>query len=460
MLINGRGEILYVYGRTGNYLEPAAGDAALNILPMAREGLRRELNTALHRAATHKEPIQSFGLRIKTNGDFTLVNLTVRPIEGAAGALLPDRYLVVLEEVAKEAADREKGGKKAGVPGSDLDRRVAALEQELRAKEEYLQTTQEEMETSNEELKSTNEELQSVNEELQSTNEELETSKEELQSVNEELATVNAELQTKVLDLSRANNDMNNLLAGTGVATLFVDHQLCITRFTPAITQLINLIHTDIGRPVGHLMSNMMDYDRLVEDVQAVLDTLTPQEAEVRTKAGAWYLMRIRPYRTLENVIEGAVITFIDISDRKLNEEALRDSKAGFQAIFEQAIVGIAQVDLNGRFLVVNQIFCQMLGYTCDEILQMRMQDLTHPEDEPANRDLLRALLDGGPEFQIERRYVRKDGAVVWVNNCVNAIRDVAGNVQSIVLVLIDVTRNKQIEERLLQMSKTIAGES
>ena len=159
--------------------------------------------------------------------------------------------------------------------------------------------------------------MQSVNEELQSTNEELETSKEELQSVNEELATVNAELQKKVADLSRANNDMNNLLAGTGIGTVFVDHQLRIQRFTPAVTQVINLILTDVGRPVGHIVSNLVGYDRLVEDVQAVLDTLAPKEVEVQTKAGAWYLLRIRPYRTLENVIEGAVITFTEITEMK-----------------------------------------------------------------------------------------------------------------------------------------------
>jgi two-component system CheB/CheR fusion protein len=171
------------------------------------------------------------------------------------------------------------------------------------------------METSNEELKSTNEEMQSVNEELQSTNEELETSKEELQSVNEELATVNAELQNKVADLSRVNNDMNNLLAGTGVATLFVDHQLHIVRFTPGTTELINLIQSDIGRPVGHIVSNLVGDDNLVKDVQAVLRDLVPRIANVQTRAGTWFQMRIRPYRTLENVIEGAVITFIDITD-------------------------------------------------------------------------------------------------------------------------------------------------
>jgi two-component system CheB/CheR fusion protein len=196
----------------------------------------------------------------------------------------------------------------------------------LRTQEEFLQT-------SNEELKSSNEEMQSVNEELQSTNEELETSKEELQSVNEELATVNAELQTKVADLSQANNDMNNLLAGTGIATVFVDHQLRILRFTPSATRIINLILSDVGRPVAHIVSNLAGYDRLPEDVQAVLDGLIPKELEVQTRSGEWYAMRILPYRTLDNVIEGAVITFVDISEAKKAQEALRESEARLRQI-------------------------------------------------------------------------------------------------------------------------------
>jgi two-component system CheB/CheR fusion protein len=166
--------------------------------------------------------------------------------------------------------------------------------------------------------------MQSINEELQSTNEELETSKEELQSTNEELATVNAELQSNVADLTRANNDMNNMVAGTGIGTVFVDHRLCILRFTSDITRIINLIRTDVGRPIGHIVSNMTDYDYLVADVQAVLDTLVPKERDVRTVEGRWYTMRIHPYRTVDNVIEGAVISFIDITERKRTEDALQ----------------------------------------------------------------------------------------------------------------------------------------
>jgi len=179
--------------------------------------------------------------------------------------------------------------------------------------------------------------MQSINEELQSTNEELETSKEELQSVNEELATVNAELQTKVSDLSRANNDMNNLLAGTGIATVFVDHQLRILRFTPAATRIINLILSDVGRPVGHIVSNLVGYDRLPADVQMVLSSLIPKEVDVQTTEGKWYTLRIQPYRTLDNVIEGAVITFIDISSMKQTEEALRESESRYRQLVETA---------------------------------------------------------------------------------------------------------------------------
>jgi two-component system CheB/CheR fusion protein len=231
-VVNERGDIFYLHGRTGKYLEPAPGEAVMNILKMAREGLRPDLTTALHKAIALKAPVRHPGLRIKTNGDFTIVNLTVQPVpagpdaDGAAKL-----FLVVFEDPPapgpqfSEAAAVAGGGGEATEIATGADVRVAALKQELRAKEEYLQTTNEELATSNEELKSANEEMQSVNEELQSTNEELETSKEELQSVNEELGTVNTELQNKVADLSRSNNDMNNLLAGTGIGTIFVDHQ-------------------------------------------------------------------------------------------------------------------------------------------------------------------------------------------------------------------------------------------
>ncbi|RYZ83076.1 MAG: hypothetical protein EOO68_33495 [Moraxellaceae bacterium] len=204
---------------------------------------------------------------------------------------------------------------------------IAELNEELQAKEEYLNAANEELETSNEELKSSVEEMQSINEELQSTNEELETSKEELQSINEELATINAELLGKVTDLSRANNDMNNLLAGTGIGTIFVDHKLCVLRFTPAATLIINLIISDVGRPIGHIVSNLVNYDSLVVDIHNVLKNLAPKEIDVQTIEKKWFTMRMLPYRTLEGVIEGAVITFTDITEVVIIREALRQAR-------------------------------------------------------------------------------------------------------------------------------------
>jgi two-component system CheB/CheR fusion protein len=384
-LINQRGDILYLHGRSGLYLEPAPGEAGMNILKMAREGLRRDLTTALHKAVAVGEPVHHPGLRVKTNGDFTTVDLTVRPVTaGPEVTAETTLFLVILEETPPNAQPLPEttvtldAVPDAGQNVTDCDTRVAALKRELRAKEEYLQTTNEELETSNEELKSSNEEMQSVNEELQSTNEELETSKEELQSVNEELATVNAELQQKVADLSRANNDMNNLLAGTGIGTVFVDHQLRIQRFTPAVTQVINLILTDVGRPVGHIVSNLAGYDCLVEDVRSVLDTLLPKEVEVRTKAGAWYLLRIRPYRTLENVIEGAVITFTEITEMKEAQESLRESATlrHLAAVVRDARDAVLVQDLEGRIIAWNRAAERMFGWSEAEALTMNIRDL------------------------------------------------------------------------------------
>ncbi len=267
-------------------------------------------------------------------------------------------FLVVFEDVPP-AADQPEATTTPDAADRDEDRdeQIVLLERELWAKESHLQTVIEELETSNEELQSTNEEMQSANEELQSTNEELETSKEELQSINEELATVNAELQQKVDELLRANNDMNNLLAGTGVGTIFVDHQLRIRRFTPSATQVINLIQSDVGRPVGHIVSNLVGYDHLVEDVQAVLDDLIPREAEVQVREGTWYLMGIRPYRTLENVIEGVVITFVDITEQKRMREALQESETlrHLAVVVRDSNDAVTVQDLEGRILAWNR---------------------------------------------------------------------------------------------------------
>ncbi len=324
-LVNEHGDVFFLHGRTGMFLEPATGEVGQynNILKMAREGLRHELSIALRKVVQDGGTIRRLGLRVKTNDHFSPVNLSICPAADTTGeAPNPSLYLVILEEgfgdVAEGAGELDE---RTAEDGSG----IAELKKELRAKEEYLQAAHAELETANEDLRSYSEEMQSINEELQSTNEELETSKEELQSVNEELLTVNTELQTKISDLSRANNDMNNLVAGTGIATIFVDHQLRILRFTPFAGEVINLIGSDVGRPVGHIVSNLEKYDRMSADIQEVLESLVPKEVEVRSTKGDWFSMRIRPYRTTDNVIEGAVVNFINITARKQKELLLRE---------------------------------------------------------------------------------------------------------------------------------------
>jgi two-component system, chemotaxis family, CheB/CheR fusion protein len=440
-LVNGHGDILYLHGRAGMYLEPAPGDAGINnILKMAREGLRRDLTTALHKAAGTKARVQNLGLRVKSNGHYTLVDLSVSPVVSSqAGVLESPLFLVVLEEAP--AAQNQPGPVAALPPGgqtggrdSGTNAKIAELNEELQAKEEYLHAANEELETSNEELKSSNEEMQSVNEELQSTNEELETSKEEMQSINEELATVNTELQTKVADLSRANNDMNNLLAGTGIGTIFVDFNLRILRFTPAATRIINLILSDVGRPVGHIVSNLVGYDRLVEDVQEVLRTLIPKEIDVQTPEPKNYTMRILPYRTLDNVIEGAVITFVDITDMVRTREALRKANELMRlaVVVHDAYDAITVQDLEGRIIAWNPGAVRLYGWSETEALGMNVRDrIPKTLQKEALANVLRLSQAETLETSQSQR-LTKDGRVVEVSLTSTALINAAGNVYAI----------------------------
>lgn len=386
-LVNKRGDIIYLHGRTGLFLEPAPGEAEMNILKMSREGLKFDLTKALYKAIEKKEITRCSGLQVKTNGQFTAVNLSVHPLTPESAGSSP-LYLVVLEKVAQYAGEEPAF---AAMGESDEDIRIESLKKQLRAKEEYLQAANEELETANEELSSSNEEMQSINEELQSTNEELETSREELQSINEELATVNVELQSKVNELSRLNNDMNNMLSGTGVGTVFVDHQLRIMRFTPAATEIINLIPGDIGRPVAHIVSNLDGYGGLASDLDEVLRALVKKEVEVRTHAGRWYMMRIQPYRTLDNVIEGAVITFSDITEAKevkYAKEALAVSELYFRRLFETAREGILILDAQtGMIKRANRFITDMLGYTEEQLVMKKIWDLGFFRDVIANKE-------------------------------------------------------------------------
>jgi two-component system CheB/CheR fusion protein len=339
-----------------------------------------------------------------------------------------------MEEAPPEEAHQAALNAIEGANSSDTDARIAALQQELRAKEEYLQTANEELETSNEELKSSGEEMQSVNEELQSTNEELETSKEELQSINEELATVNSELQTKVADLSRVNNDMNNLLSGTGMGTVFVDYQLRILRFTPTASAIINLIASDVGRPVAHIVSNLMGYDNMVEDAQVVLDTLIPKEVDVQTTDGRWYTMRIQPYRTLDNVIEGAVITFFDITEMMRTRNALKEANdlLRLAVVVRDAHDAITVQDLDGRTIAWNPGAERMYGWSEAEALEMNVRDRIPKELRERALDTLSQLSRAEILEPYFTQRITKDGAVKEVSIISTALVNESGEMYAI----------------------------
>jgi len=322
VLVNDQGDILYVSGRTGKYLEPAAGKANWNIIAMAREGLRYELAGALQKARMKKSAVTVQGIKIGSGADSRFVDIMVQPVEQPEE--LSGMILVVFSDAAVVVDAGLTGGK-----GKTSSRSAGHkdLERDLQRAHEEVQAGREEMQTSQEELKSMNEELQSSNEELQSTNEELTTSKEEMQSLNEELQTVNAELQSKLDELSGTNNDMKNLLNSTDIATVFLDNELRVRRFTLQAQTIIKLIPSDVGRPITDLASDLL-YPELVTDAHEVLRTLAFSERSIATKDGRWFTVRVMPYRTVDNRINGVVITYADISAAKKVEAGLREGQS------------------------------------------------------------------------------------------------------------------------------------
>jgi len=322
VLTNDTGDIFYVSGRTGKYLEPAAGKANWNLFAMAREGLRYELTRAFAEALRQKESVALHGLKLGANGGALYVDVTIQRL--AEPESLRGLVMIVFTDTAAPAPVHASG-RSAKSPARSP--RLDELEQELLRVRGEARATHEEMQTSQEELRSANEELQSTNEELQSTNEELTTSKEEMQSMNEELQTVNTELQAKVDELSRASNDMKNLLDSTDIATLFLDKELNVRRFTPQTTKIIKLIAGDAGRPITDLASELC-YPQLSDDAREVLRKLAAVEKPIGTRDGRWFTVRIMPYRTQDDRIDGVVITFANITGAKALEAKLRKNQS------------------------------------------------------------------------------------------------------------------------------------
>jgi two-component system CheB/CheR fusion protein len=406
-----------------------------NVVEMAREGLQLDLRLAINSAAGLAEPTLNKEVAVKTNGGFSTVRLSVRALprdksgeplllvsfEDVAGSGKPAAQAKPAATAQRQPAGRGKRGA-AQATQTPETARIEELERELAYARENLQATSEEQQASNEELKSTNEELQSTNEELQSSNEELETSKEELQSLNEETVTVNSELNAKIDQLTSIQNDMKNLLDSIGTGTLFLDHHLVIRRYTPAAVKVYRLIGSDVGRPLSDIKSNLDGADSssdLQADLQSVLDTLIPVEREVRSSDGAWYLARIQPYRTLDNVIEGVVLTFTPVTEFKLASEAAQRAAAELAAtqiaatqLARELAEGIVNtvveplLVLDGGLQVVSasRSFYEHFQVAAEQTVGRKIYDLGNGQwNIPALRELLENIL---PQNQVMDGYV------------------------------------------------------
>ncbi|MEF8888833.1 MAG: PAS domain-containing protein, partial [Desulfohalobiaceae bacterium] len=350
-------------------------------------------------------------VRVVTDWGTQRVNLYVcpldRPREIAGRLLIAFEDVPEVPEPTEETPAPEKGEQ---VSRDWYKARIAELEEELRRTRENHQTTIEELESSNEELKSTNEELQSSNEELQSTNEELESSKEELQSLNEELQTLNAELQSKVDELSAAQDDITNLLSSTEIATVFVDEKLRIKRFSREATWIINLIDSDVGRPLEHQVTNL-EYDGVNNDLKQVLDQLVPVEREVRTTDGTWYMMRVMPYRSMNNRIQGCVVTFRDVDAQKKAYERLQEVNAELESawalvrsIFDMSREPMAVLDDQARLVIANPDLYRLLDVSAEQAEGEDFFRLSQGMLEVTDlRDRLEGALRRGEDFQSTR---------------------------------------------------------
>ena len=471
VIVDQKGDIQYIHGHTGKFLEPAVGQPSQKILDMAREGLRLELAAALRRAQADGQVVLSPGIKVKVNGGHQYVDLTVKPMDK------PKAMQGLLAVVLREAAEPPAGskGRARGGYSAEVEKRLAGMEQELLHTREKHNGAIEELVTSNEELKSLNEELQSTNEELQSTNEELEATKEEQQSLNEELATVNNELQAKIDELNLSQDDLKNLLASTEIATVFLGNDLTVKRFTSKATKLINLIPSDRGRPVQHLVTNL-DYPDLLNDAQKVLDSLGAKESEVRTKDGDWYLMRILPYRTSANIIDGVVITFIEINRQKQAQTELRElndalEKAGIargkllvqrtgerdsaredlqakaderiganlwmEAVFRYLDDAMLFVSTDKKVLACNPAAEKLLGYSATELVGGTLEKL-HVDREHYAEFVAKTgkAFAQGKEARFQFQLKKKSGEVLPTQHIVSLVKDRDGQSTGMVSIV------------------------
>ena len=436
---------VYFHGDTSPFLVQPPGEPTRELLVMAREDIRGSLRIALHRCLTENTSTTVPDGFIDSPEGRVRIAVTVAPLESKT---VSDYFIVSFERIpyVLPPATAHNGDKH-----HETETEPPAVEQLQRVRSE-LERTVEELQTSNEELKASNEEVTSVNEELQSTNEELETSKEELQSLNEELSTVNAQLQTKMEELETATSDLSSLLSSTDIAVVFLDTQFRIRRYTPALLDLIELIPSDVGRPLQDLAQKFSDPD-LMADARKVLERLIPIERQIASEGKRWYMRRILPYRTMDNHIEGVVITFVDITRRHVAEIAQRESEERYRLIVEGATeYAIIMLDDHGRIATWNTGAEHVLGYSPKEVLGDSIGVIFTIEDQ----------LAGMPEKEIktaretgravdERWHVRKDGRQIWASGWLTSLTDDTGQLRGYAKIMRDNTDRKLAEERVHQ---------
>jgi two-component system CheB/CheR fusion protein len=455
VVVNENYQVIHVSTRADTFLNVPVGEPTRDLLKMAREELRPALRAAIHKTFSEQKQVVFHGVKVVCGETEELVDVLSEPLNAPPPS--EKLALVILERAAIPSTDSASNCGESPLYGDETSRGILVqqLEEQLRITQEQLQTLTEQLQSSqegfvsaNEELISINEEYQSANEELQSTNEELETSKEELQVLNEELSTVNNELLEKVEELDLANSDMENLFANSEIATIFLDRQLSIRRFSPAMASIFNLIPADSGRPFRHL-AGTIDWTALPEDARSVLATLAPVEREVSAlEEKRHFLMRILPYRNIKGAIDGIVVTLVDITERKRIEEALQESEEQLRLFIEHAPVSLAMFDQDMRYLSVSRRWRS--NYSLDDraLIGESHYDV-FPEITPEWKDAHRRGLAGEVLRTEADHFVRADGSELWVRWEIRPWRHSDGSIGGIIIFTEDITERKLADEAL-----------
>jgi len=443
VIINEYLEVIQFRGQTGPYLEPPPGPASYHILKMAREGLLTDLRSAINRAMSGDLTVRHEGIRIKHNGDYRDFDLEVIPLKRAPeGGRF---FLVLFRPRLMGAATKNKPPKLARRGKQSSADEIRSLREDLAATRERLQGIIEEQEAANEELRSANEEIQSSNEELQSTNEELETAKEELQSSNEELNTVNEELENRNVQLAQVNDDMRNLLSSVNIPIVMVSSDLRLRRFTPQAEKIFSIIASDVGRPIGNIRPHI-NISNLEQLLTEAIETLRTHETEVQDANGRWHLLRIRPYRTEDNRIEGAVLVLVDIDAMRRTSEDVRLARDFSQSIIETTRSSLLVLDAERRAKLANPAFYQMFQLTPDEVLGRSVYDIAGGYwTFPALRSLLEDLTPGNgrlDDYAVEHDFPRVGRKSLVLN--ARFLRGGSSDPEQLVLLAIDDTSGRK----------------